>query len=277
MAKENYVFLIGQVRQSPVFRDDENGEHFSGMMPLMTLRRNIRDNAGNLSPKWDRPIISTANKIMMRQMDKINLHDIVEIKGTITTQNITRGLRCPHCGCIVKQPGTITTINPVYINIRENLNNDTDGFRYLMDCAEISNQTKVIGRVCRDVEQLHTDEGKACAKYQIAINRKLYVEGSEPEDHTDYPYVYSYGRVAEDDIKYIKADSPGTLLYVDGFIHTVKFDQSTFCQNDDCGKEFKFQNQTMNITPYSVEYLRDFADLGPSSHESVYENHMEGI
>ena len=265
MAKENYVFLIGQARQVPVFKKDpETKEEITAMMPLMTLRRNIHDRAGNLQPKWDRPVISTSNKIMMRKMQEIELHDIVEVKGTITTQNIRRGLRCPHCGTINEQPGTITVINPVYIGVRKKLQSDTEGFQYLMDCAEISNQVKVIGRVCKELEMLETDEAEPCAKYQVAINRKLYIEGTEPEDHSDYPYVYSYGEVAEDDISILQVN---TLIYLDGYIHTMKFNQSALCQNPDCGQPFKFPNQTLNITPYSVEYLRDYGELKPSTHE----------
>lgn len=264
MAKENYVFLIGQARQIPAFKKDENGEDVTAMMSLMTLRRNIYDRAGNLQPKWDRPVISTSDKAMMRKMAEIGLHDIVEIKGTITTQNVKRGLRCPHCGEISVQPGTITVINPVYIGVREHLQNDTDGFRYLMDCAEISNQAKIIGRVCKEPETMQTDEGQTCTKYQVAVNRKLYIRGTEPEDHSDYPYVYSYGEVAEDDALTLQVN---TLIYLDGYIHTMKFDQNTVCQ--ECGEPFKFPNQTLNITPYSVEYLRDYGELKPSTHEDI--------
>ena len=271
MAKENYISLKGQLRSDVKFiTDEETGEILLAMFPLCVLRRNIWDRAGNLTPKFDRPIIATSDKEMIRQAKKIKHYDIVEVKGTFLTQHSNRSKACPHCGKINVFNMPIQTINPVYIGaVNDTLKNDTDGTSYLLSCAEISNIAKVIGRVCTPTEEIafgETDKGEVYARYQIAVNRKLYVKGSEgEEDHADYPIVYSYGDVARDDSEVLQQNA---LIYLDGYIHTMLKDQEVTC--DECGNSFTFKVQHMNLTPYSMEYLRDFKDdVLESTHTSV--------
>lgn len=261
MAKENYISLKGQLRCDVKFvTDEETGEITLAMFPLLVLRRNIWNRAGNLSPKFDRPIIATSDKEMIKQAKKLKHYDIVEVKGTFLTQHSTRSKICPHCGKINVLETSIQTINPVYIGaVNDTLKNDTDGTTYLLGCAEISNIAKVIGRVCTPTEEIvfgETDKGEVYARYQIAVNRKLFVKDSEgEEDHADFPIVYSYGDVARDDKDVLQQNA---LVYLDGYIHTMLRDQLVTC--DECGGEFTFKTQCMNLSPYSMEYLRDFKD-----------------
>ena len=255
MAKENYIFLVGQVRKPPVSQKDSNGKIISTMFPLMTLRRNVKDEAGNYAPRWDKPLIMTTDPLILEKTLEIQVHDIVEVKGTIMTRNVKRSLQCPYCGNVALYDGMITVINPVYVGIRKNFDSDSEGYAELLQCAEISNTAKVIGRVCSPaIEVFRNDEGALGARYQIAINRKLYVTGTDPEDHSDYPWVYSYGGVAEEDQSVLQQ---GSMLYLDGYVHTMKFKQKTYCQNPECMEVFDFPNQSMNITPYACEYLEN--------------------
>jgi len=261
MAKENYVSLKGQLRGDVKFIvDEDTGEITLAMFPLLVLRRDIYNRAGNLTPKFDRPIISTSDKEMIRQAKRIKHYDIVEVKGTYLTQHSTRNKICPHCGKINELNTSIQVINPTYIGaVETSLKNDTDGTNYLLECAEISNIAKVIGRVCTPTEDIvfgETDTGEAYTKYQIAVNRKLFVRDSEgEEDHADFPVVYSYGEVAREDKEVLQQ---GALVYIDGYIHTMIRDLTAAC--DECGQPFTYKAQTMNLTPYSMEYLRDYRD-----------------
>jgi len=260
MAKENYISLKGQLRGDVKFVTDEYGEIVMAMFPLLVLRRNIYDRAGNLTPKFDRPIISTTDKEMIKQAKRIKHYDIVEIKGTYLTQHSRRSKICPHCGKINVFDTSIQVVNPAYIGVvNDTLKNDTEGTSYLLSCAEISNIAKVIGRVCTPTEDItfgETDKGDVFARYQLAVNRKLYVKDSEGEaDHADFPIVYSYGDVARDDAEVLQQNA---LVYLDGYVHTMQRDQELTC--DECGNVFTFKTQYMNLTPYSMEYLRDYKD-----------------
>ena len=255
MAKENFVFLVGQVRKEPVIKKNEDGKIVSVIFPIMTVRRKILDEAGNFAPRWDKPIILTTDPVLLEGASQIKIHDIVEVKGSIMTRNVKRKLQCPHCGQAGIYDGMITVINPVYVGVRKNLDSDAEGTAEIYKIAEISNVAKVVGRVCSpEITMFNNDEGAIGARYQIAINRKLFVTGTEPEDHTDYPWVYSYGDVAETDQQALRQ---GSLVLLDGYVHTMKFKQNIYCSNPECGEMFDFPNQSMNITPYSCEYLEN--------------------
>ena len=110
-----------------------------------------------------------------------------------------------------------------------------------------------------------TDHGDLYARYQLAVNRKLFVKDSiDEEDHTDYPFVYSYGDVADKDLTILKQ---GTLIYLDGYLHTMVFEDEAECS--ECHNIFPFKYQRMNLTPYSTEYLRDYDELTPSTHSDI--------
>lgn len=268
MAKENYISLRGQLRSDVKFvTDPETGEINTAMFPLLVLRRNIRDRNGYLAPKFDRPIISTSDRLMIEAATKLHHYDIVDVKGTFLTQHSKRNKQCPHCGKINVIETPIQIINPVYIGVvNDQLHDDTSGTHYLLNCAEVSNIAKVIGRVCTPTEEIITSEterGELYCRYQLAVNRKLYVKDSiDEEDHSDYPLVYSYGHIASDDSQVLQQNA---LIYVDGYIHTMILEQDVECF--DCKNVFAIKSQRMNLTPYSNEYLRDFkGDVLESTH-----------
>lgn len=268
MAKENYVSLRGQVRKEvKIVMDPVTHEPVSAIFSLCTVRRDILDRAGALSPDFDRPIIMTNNPILVRKAQEIKVHDIVEIKGTFTTGRAIRQRICPHCNEINEVNVTFQTIYPTYIGIlKTDLTNDRDGLAELAECAEVSNIAKMIGRVCsEEIKTGSTERGEYFAKYRIAVNRKLFHTGSDSyQDHSDYPAVISYGKVAQDDAKTLKQ---GALIYMDGYIHTMMMKETRVC--DHCGETFWFHNQHMIFTPYSTEYLRDFNE------DAIEETHPE--
>lgn len=278
MAKENYISLRGQLRNEINYiKDPTTGLEKIAMFTLYVIRRDVRDRAGNLTPKFDKPIIMTADQEIIRVIKKLQVHDIIEIKGTFMTGFTRIHKQCPHCGKIHQFETGLQTINPVYVGTICHLDNDTQGLSYIVDTAEISNIAKVMGRVCTPTEDIvtaETDNGNLYSRYQLAVNRKLFVRGSESyEDHTDFPLVYSYDDIAHEDSLVLKQ---GALIYLDGFVHTMKMSQSATCDN--CGNDFSYDIQRMNLTPYANEYLRDYnADAIESTHpENEPEEAHEG-
>lgn len=261
MAKENYISLKGQLRSDIRFvTDPETGEVTSAMFPLYVLRRNIWDRAGNLSPKFDRPIISTSDKEIIRAVKTLKKYDIIEIKGAFRTKISHRHKTCESCGEVTTVEAPIQLIYPSFVGVvATNIKNNTEGLNYLLNIAEISNIAKIIGRICCPTDAIitgETENGVPYCRYQLAVNRKLYVADSEGEDdHTDYPVVISYGDVAYDDSEVLQQNA---LVYLDGYIHVMQQERSLTCQH--CGADIPYKTTSMTLTPYSMEYLRDFKD-----------------
>ncbi len=267
MAKENFVSLRGQLRQEVKYVvDSDTGEIKNAIFRLTVLRRDIRDRANNFSPKIDKPIISTNDPEIIRQIQKLKLQDIVEVKGVYKTRFITKRCRCPKCETVNAFDTSFPTVTPLFVGKCCELDTTTEGTNYLKDCAEISNIVKMIGRVCideGDIVYAETDRGDRYAKYKIAINRKFFdTTAMDPDDHTDYPVVYSYNEVADQDIAML---TKGTLIYLDGYLHTMNYEADVQCC--ECGELFKVPMQRMNLTPYSNEYLRDYKDGLESTHK----------
>ena len=275
MAKENYVSLRGQLRNEVKYIANESGELIQAIFKLTVLRRDIKNRAGNFEPKIDHPIIMTSDKELIRICQTLKLEDIVEIKGTFKTQHVTKHRQCPCCNTVNAFEATMQTINPIYIGRCMELDTNLEGMDQLRKCAEISNIVKVIGRVCTPDDKIifgETDRGNLFAKYQLAVNRRFYdVDSVDEEDHSDYPVIYSYDSVAEEDQAMIKQ---GALMYVDGYLHTMTFDSDVQCC--ECNEPFKIKLNRMNITPYAVEYLRDYKnDVLESTHKKVAANEYE--
>ncbi len=170
----------------------------------------------------------------------------------------------PACAQVNQFPISIQVINPTYVGKCCELGTNIEGTDYLRRCAEISNIAKMIGRVCLKDDQIiigETERGNKFAKYQIAINRKLFDTSSvDSEDHSDYPVVYSYDDVADQDEAML---CEGALIYLDGYVHTMNTTQQVECCR--CHKVFEVKNLRMNLTPYSNEYLRDYKNDGLQS------------
>lgn len=261
MAKENYISLKGQLRGDVRFvMDPDTGEITSAMFPLYVLRRNIWDRAGNLSPKFDRPIILTSDKEIIRAVKELKKYDIVEVKGSFRTKMSSRHKVCEACGETTTVDAPIQLINPSFVGaVVTNIQNNTEGLNYLLNVAEISNIAKVIGRVCCPTDSItmaETENGVPYCRYQLAVNRKLYVADSDgEEDHADYPVVISYGDIAYDDHDVLQQNA---LVYLDGYIHVIQQERTTICPH--CGATIPYKTASMTLSPYSMEYLRDFKD-----------------
>jgi hypothetical protein len=139
---------------------------------------------------------------------------------------------------------------------------------------------KLIGRVCKTSDandapenpQLKTnDSGDEYCKYQIAVNRKLYIEGSGLEEHSDYLWVRSFNRNAEKDALALSVNS---LIYLDAYVRSFTAKQRIdACIN--CGKSYTFSNTGFEVIPYSVEYLRDCHLPDPVERELMEQEYYE--
>ena len=254
MAKHNYVSLYGQVTRAPtIYKNEETGEWIRGICPIVVIRGIRSADVEMQHVKYDNPIIMSGNPEQIKCMAEWRVGDMVEIKGAITTKNVTKSKTCDHCGVKNKKDGTVVFVNPIYIEIREREVSPEKGAELLKKRSEISNIVFALGSLCNDPKVYQLERGTLLTTYEIAINRKFRIQEDAPDTRTDYPWIKSYGAIANADAKSLKK---GSLIYVDGFLQTRKIEKNCTCEH--CGEVFKWPDSSMEIVPYTTEYLRNY-------------------
>lgn len=139
----------------------------------------------------------------------------------------------------------------------------TKALDFIREHREMSNEIIVIGNLCKAPEQWQ--DGRVTA-YQLGVNRRYYLKDDDPSIYSDYPYIRSMGRQADNDIEALHANSR---VLVDGFVRLRKFKRSNICPN--CGVERVWIDKVLEIVPYVVEYLDNYK----SSSERKKEKNLE--
>lgn len=255
--KHNSVFLYGQIVNSPRIYRNEDGEYIKGLCSVNVLRgtRDYGDNSfGRL--KYDVPIIMSGNPEIIKEMATWKEFDMVEIKGAITTKEINKSTICKKCGTKNVTQGNVVFINPIYASVRETGLTKEEGLSLLKKRCEISNIVTVIGTLCREPQVYTSPERITVTQYNIAIMRKFRIKEHPDEERTDFPWVKSYGKIALDDAKALKLNSK---VFIDGHLQARVVERTTICSN--CGHEYKWEDNALEIIPYAVEYLQNFNSL----------------
>lgn len=253
MAKHNNVFLYGQVMNQPKIITDDQGNLLRGMCSIKIIRglRDFGDNITNI--KYDVPIIMTGEQEKIAIMSTWKENDMVEVKGSITTKEVNKGTICKSCGQKNLSEGNVVFVNPVYLGVRETGLSKEEGLELLRKRVEISNCVAMIGTLCRNTETFRSNNGLQITQYQLAVNRKYRVKDDAAENRTDYPWVKSYGVIAEEDSKFLQM---GAMVYVDGMIQTREVERTTVCPH--CGNAYHWKDAALEIVPYAVEYLQGY-------------------
>ena len=254
MAKLNVAYLYGQVLKEPkIMKNDETGEYIRGVCPIVVVR-GIRDFGNNVSHiKYDTPLIMTGNPVLVESMSKWKKGDMVEIKGAVTTKDVNKSSFCTHCNKKNTKKGNVVFVSPIYMSIRERELSTEEGTKLLKQRCEISNQALLIGTLCREPKGFRTEKGLSITTFQLAVSRKFKIKEDSPDTKTDFPWVKSYGVIAENDFKSLKK---GTYVFVEGMIQTRELERVQVCEH--CGCEYTWKDSAMEIVPYATEYLRNF-------------------
>lgn len=254
MAKHNYVALYGQVIKDPIiYRDENTGEYKRGICPI-TIIRGVRDFGNNIERiKYDTPTIMTGNPALVAAMASWRVGDMVEVKGAVTTKDVIKSTVCKHCNKKNKRKGTVVFVNPIYFSKRETGVSKEEALELLKERCEISNQVTIIGTLCREPAGFVTNKGLSITTYQLAVNRKYRIKEDAEEIRTDFPWVKSYGSIAENDLNFLKK---GTRVFIDGMIQTRNLNRKQTCEF--CGNEYEWNDTAFEIIPYATEYLSNF-------------------
>lgn len=266
MARHNFTYLYGRVTKNKITKDD-NGNYLIGQT-LLTVVRGKRNSEDDKMEDYifDCPIIVSKNPDILYEMDKWKENDMVIVKGTVSTKDVKKTRICPNCGHKNSRDGVLLYITPIFAQKVSSCSTKELCFELLKKNCEISNQVIVAGNVCNDPESFKGN-GPIQTQYQLAVNRKFRVKEDSPEIKTDYPWIKSYGENAKNDMAFI---NKGGSVLVEGYIQTREFKQTLVCE--ECGEEFLTDDQTLEITPYSTEYL-----IGCNSMEDIERMNAEQV
>lgn len=255
MAKENFVLLHGQVYDKPRIFVDDAGIMKKASFAVKVLRRPyVRANGAITTGKLniDIPVIMTMNPEIIRQCVDLCKGDMVDIRGVYTTREVKKKTICPH-GHENISAGNFTFVTPIYICRREQQLSDTDGMDLLRKRSEISNMVHIIGTLCREPEQHDFSEGikkSSIVQYQLASNRRFHIKDAKDSERTDYPWVKTTGKQAQEDLQHLHT---GSVVYINGAIQTRDIERTITCSV--CEETYNIKESVCEIWPYSVEYL----------------------
>ena len=104
------------------------------------------------------------------------------------------------------------------------------------------NTANITGRITRDLELKHTQDGKAVLKFSVAVNRKF------KKDEADFIYCTAWGKTAEIMEQYL---NKGDMVGVSGSIRTGSYD-------GECEKVYTFE-----VVVESFDFLQSKAKGNP--------------
>ncbi|MBT9820254.1 MULTISPECIES: single-stranded DNA-binding protein [Clostridiaceae] len=256
MARHNEVTLYGTVMESPKLLYNTSDVHDPNRklvrtIGILSVLRGIRDfGAVDKRIRIDLPIILSQNEKMMKAISAWKTGDVILMRGTLATVNYTLTLKCPHCGAPEAIPATMTFVNPIYMKKECESLAPEESNREMRRNAEISNRVTIIGKVCTPPTLFITDKGQRIANYQLDVMRKYRIKEDQETNKHDFPFVKSYGVVADNDVLAIQE---GGMVFVDGAIQTREYLKNHQCPT--CGETYQYKDTATEIVPYSTEYL----------------------
>lgn len=219
MAKKNIVHLVGFVHE--IIKEDKS-------MFTLEIRKN--------SKKFIYPLIEIDGEIE-EVKNKIEVGKIVCIEGKITTAPKEIKYPCPNCNYEIHNKYIFTTVTANKVLVMESTTEEP----YM-------NNVILLGTVCKEKEFKYikgTISPVGNTKYQIAVNRK------EPNS-TDYPWISTFARQAEEDAKRIDI---GSQVLIDGVINTRLNSKECTCEK--CLETIQITEHHTEVLGTTVEYLNN--------------------
>lgn len=250
MARENFVYLYGQVISQPRLRV-KDGEAKSAVFSMKVLRR--PSNGQELESKvfYDCPVIRTQNAEMIAVIRDIAEGDMVLCRGVLTTREYKKSTICPECGDMNTVYGNIVYVTPILLRIEERNKDIVEGTNLLKQNNEISNNVVLIGNLCRNPEFYQDEKKRTYAQYQLAVNRRYRIKEDPDSVRTDYPWIKTFGLQATNDSRCLEV---GSSVYISGALQTREISRKTVCQ---CNCEYTWDETVAEVVPYYIGYLEN--------------------
>lgn len=203
---------------------------------------------------------------MMKKIRELKKFDLVSIKGVVNVMPVSKESVCPKCmEKNIKIYGVMCYIYPNFLYKIRHLNDEEfpspDSAKTFVNTpegvlkdefTEVSNNIILLGNVVNQPELVTMKDKFSCCRYMLGIDRQYYIK-TQDDLKIDYPWVYSYGKQKDMDIRYLK---PGALVLVFGFLRNRYVKSNIVCEY--CGEEYQYNDVATEIIPYSVEYLRGY-------------------
>jgi len=226
MAKENKVIIIGEVIDTPEYSESD--------YPMTKYRIKYLKKNGKPST----PTVRCYGR-QAKYDAKLEKGTYVLIDGSVLTRQDSREIECPECKEKSTYDFNVTEIQS-YKTIPLAI---TD--KNLLE-EELLNQVILLGSLCRPVDiRILPGSTVYSSRYQMAVNRKF-------QRGTDYPWINSFQRQAEEDIK--RMDT-GSQCMINGKIQTRKITRDITCLH--CQHEFEMEDLTTEVVATAVEYLNN--------------------
>ncbi|AQS08850.1 single-stranded DNA-binding protein [Clostridium saccharobutylicum] len=238
MAMQNTVQLLGNITE--ILNEDKT-----------KFKLSIKKN----DTKFVYPVIKLS-KQMEYLKNTLEIGKTILLEGKIFVEQENYTYICPCCNKLNETSFHRTTIlaTKAFIVTTE------DKEPYL-------NKILLIGSLCSN-PQLKYIPGKFSqvpnAKYQIATKRIC--------DGTDFPWIVTFARQAEEDMKRLKTSSQ---VMVDGAILTRPFKKKFQCEH--CKKEHNIEDTTTEIHGLKIEYLNNcnFDEFDNIQSKSIFQKLKE--
>lgn len=280
MARLNSVTLYGCVADPPRITKKQDGDaqtFVRGIFHLAVIRGS-RYSGETFGEKdrilYDWPIILSTDPEIISKMNKLRQYDIVQISGVFVTRKIKKITYCKTCGEKNEVEGNITFVLPIFMerrNTEKEPYTENQAIQEIIKNRPISNVIHILGNLCNDVTYFRQDKIETCT-YQIATDRRYFIKDDALEIKTDFPIVRSYGKVARQDQLCIHK---GSLVLIDGFLHSREFDRKTVCGA--CSSEYMWKDNILEIVPYATEYLANYTDPETAEAEREKQIAEEGL
>lgn len=166
---------------------------------------------------------------------------VVLVTGQLRTENQVHSIACPCCGETIENRSLNTYIEAANVCIFKPLGRkDTNIF---------ANNVVLLGTLCRQISFKYSNSASgnviANAKFQMAVNRRI-------PNETDYPWVCSFARQAEEDYTRINT---GSQVLVDGVLATKEKTKEVECPS--CCAVMEIKEVQTEVSAKSVEYLNN--------------------
>lgn len=281
MARGNTAILYGIIQDKPTIKINEKGEFVVARIKLLTVRRSKANEEMRLqgSPRTDVQYVITRNPAMIEKIIvPLRKGDVILVKGTISTREVNKKFICPYCHeTNLHEGGVMNYVDPIFIE-RTNetpIEDEQEETEKLLSKAEISNICWIFGTLCRPPEYYQGNLGNSAERhkeecdFQIACNRIRRIKEDDPDKTTDYPYVKTFGPRSKE---YSEVLHVGSEIFINGSIQAREVEMIKTCEY--CGNSFEAKGATMEIVPYSIEYI-DNCDIPESKHNNEEENEIE--
>lgn len=251
MATHNGIRLVGFLINDPcAANESEENEKI-----YFTIRVVNREVGGYHFEHFQDIIIFYDGLEFRNQIRTLKAYDLVDISGAVNVLTTDKRSVCPRCGeSNTRLQGTYCFVYPTFIRKIDHLTTTLNYNEKLPEqmlekyYKEVSNRCTILGTVVTEPEIAGISKVPNC-RYRIAVDRKYYII-TQDDLTVDYPYIYSFGKQAKNDMMYLRV---GSLVMVDGFMRNRRVKSDMICEN--CGEKYTYDNIVTEIIPFGVEYL----------------------